>query len=595
VSIVAAIKFRSGEDEGVLAPDLEASAEAEALEAAMRALDDFEGDPQLAGGPLEGPDPRWEAEDGLAEEALGEPLGPGPLAGSKGSGREDKKASLAASKAEADPVRLYMRDMGRVRLLSRDEEIELAKEAEAGQILVVRSVMRSKVGLEALLDLRKRLAEGEGDGSDQGGDSDSFDEAAPGGAKESSSLIRVIDRIEALSKGLNRYLAKTSREEGKTPKREEAVRAHAEKISNEMERLFGELDLSKKEYDRFVGRLKDWSLRFEALGPIAGSDLGLVGAEDAAAAGARAAGFLKCRSSLARKALERGAAIGQMEADLERIADRGDSLESLLSEAGMGAEGVREVLEGIRKGEAMAALAKSKLIEANLRLVVSIAKRFSNRGMQLMDLVQEGNIGLIKAADKFKYRMGNKFSTYATWWIRQAISRAIADQGRTIRIPVHMNETINKITRCQRALLQELGRDPTPEEIARRLGMTEEKVGKIIKMSKEPISLETKVGDDGDSTLSDFIVDHAVPNALEVVMAANLRDVATKALETLSPRESKVLQLRLGIGGTPGRTLEEVGREFNVTRERVRQIEHQAIRRLRHPSRSQELLPFTKS
>ncbi|MDR2455005.1 MAG: sigma-70 family RNA polymerase sigma factor [Deltaproteobacteria bacterium] len=593
---MAAIKFRSGEDEGVLAPDLEASGDVdvEALEAAMRVLDELEGDPQLAGGALEVPDPRWEAEEGLAEEALGELVEPGPLEGSKGSSREDKTAALAAAKAEADPVRQYMREMGKVSLLSREEEIELAKEAEAGELLVVRSVMRSKVGLEALLDLRRRLAAGESDFGDQGGDPDSFDEASLAPAKDPISLIGVIDRIEDLSKGLNRYLAKASKEEGKTPKREEAVKAHAEKISSEMERLFGELDLSKKEYNRLVGRLKEWSQRFKDLESSAASELKQVGAESCIISGMKARGLLKCRNALNRVSADKGISQSRMAAALGKIAEKGRALESLLSEAGMGAEGVREILGGIEKGEAMADLAKKKLIEANLRLVVSIAKRFSNRGMQLIDLIQEGNIGLIKAADKFKYRMGNKFSTYATWWIRQAISRAIADQGRTIRIPVHMNETINKITRCQRALLQELGRDPTPEEIGQRLGMSEEKVGKIIKMAKEPISLETKVGDDGDSTLSDFIVDQAVPNALEVVMAANLREVAAKALETLSPRESMVLILRFGIGGAPGKTLEEVGREFNVTRERVRQIEHQAVRRLRHPSRCQELLPFIK-
>ena len=249
----------------------------------------------------------------------------------------------------------------------------------------------------------------------------------------------------------------------------------------------------------------------------------------------------------------------------------------------------------IREGEGEADQAKQELIVANLRLVVSIAKKYTNRGLQFLDLIQEGNIGLMKAVDKFEYRRGYKFSTYATWWIRQAITRAIADQARTIRIPVHMIETINKLTRTQRSLVQEFGREPTAEEIAKRMDMPASKVRKIMKIAQEPISLETPIGEEEDSHLGDFIEDRQVISPIDAVIVANLKDQTRRTLKTLTPREEQVLRMRFGVGDGSEHTLEEVGKSFNVTRERIRQIESKALRKLRHPSRSKKLRPFLDS
>jgi len=268
------------------------------------------------------------------------------------------------------------------------------------------------------------------------------------------------------------------------------------------------------------------------------------------------------------------------------------SIAELAEEAGLPVPEFKRIVSTVQKGEREAGKAKKEMIEANLRLVISIAKKYTNRGLQFLDLIQEGNIGLMKAVDKFEYRRGYKFSTYATWWIRQAITRSIADQARTIRIPVHMIETINKLVRTSRQMLHEIGREPTPEELAVRLSMPLEKVRKVLKIAKEPISLETPIGDEEDSHLGDFIEDKNAVQPLDAAINGNLRETTTRVLASLTPREERVLRMRFGIGMNTDHTLEEVGQQFSVTRERIRQIEAKALRKLKHPSRSRKLRSF---
>ncbi|RUT96079.1 RNA polymerase sigma factor RpoD, partial [Mesorhizobium sp. USDA-HM6] len=270
-------------------------------------------------------------------------------------------------------------------------------------------------------------------------------------------------------------------------------------------------------------------------------------------------------------------------------------IQSLATETAISILEFRKIVNQVQKGEREAAIAKKEMVEANLRLVISIAKKYTNRGLQFLDLIQEGNIGLMKAVDKFEYRRGYKFSTYATWWIRQAITRSIADQARTIRIPVHMIETINKIVRTSRQMLHEIGREPTPEELAEKLAMPLEKVRKVLKIAKEPISLETPVGDEEDSHLGDFIEDKMAILPIDAAIQANLRETTTRVLASLTPREERVLRMRFGIGMNTDHTLEEVGQQFSVTRERIRQIEAKALRKLKHPSRSRKLRSFLDS
>ena len=498
----------------------------------------------------------------------------------------------AASRGGVDSMRSFLREMGRIRLLSREEEVAFAKIIEAGRSQVIRCLMRSKAGIESVCDIRRSLKAGQARACDFMAEQDP---EAPQAVKNEQFLIDTIDRIEAAAQSMVRYQSRVEKEGRLTKKREGVIVKHLEKGFMEIERLFGELNLAKKQYDLIVERLKSYQAKFEAIETVLEAARARLREPSVPAM----ASFVKTFKRGGHKpvgilAKRLGADPEALRQEIFEMGDRVREYEAIVAEAGMDAAVVRDILEGVKKGEEMATEARNSLIVANLRLVVSIAKRFGGRSLTFLDLIQEGSIGLMKAAEKFQHARGNKFSTYATWWIRQAISRAIADQARLIRIPVHMNETINKLVRCQRSLLQELGREPTHEEIGAMMGISEEKVGKILFISREPISLESPVGDEGDSQLSDFIEDQSIPTPLEAVLAGNMAEVTNKALSTLSPREAKVIRLRLGIGGKSGRTLEEVGAEFNVTRERVRQIEHQAMKRLKNKAGKYQLGLFIK-
>jgi len=356
-----------------------------------------------------------------------------------------------------------------------------------------------------------------------------------------------------------------------------------------------ELGLNKKTIDKVVGAIKTYIRRVER----AEAELAEV---ERRAGGKDEKGIRKMLKDVrenpnAARRLQRRLGLDgeEIERLLERMAEARRQVAKVEEDMGQPIENLRATYKALYSGERQADIAKAELVEANLRLVVSIAKKYTNRGLQFLDLIQEGNIGLMKAVDKFEYRRGYKFSTYATWWIRQAITRAIADQARTIRIPVHMIETINKLIRTSRYLVQELGREPTPEEIAERMEMPLDKVRKVLKIAKEPISLETPIGEEEDSHLGDFIEDKSVVSPIEAVINNNLEEQTRRVLKTLTPREEKVLRMRFGIGEKSDHTLEEVGQDFEVTRERIRQIEAKALRKLRHPSRSKQLRSFIDS
>ncbi len=505
----------------------------------------------------------------------------------------------AEEKAEAedvkgsDPVRLYLRKMGSVSLLTREGEVEIARRIEKGEREIVRAMLMSPLGTYEIINLGKRL--------DQGRikvksifrgleDEDTqYDE------KE------YIEKIHQLIGIVTQYQHDT--EKAFTQLRDETIKPDLKiKLTEEVrgfnEKLmanFESINFNRKTINRVVIKFKNLVNRMASLRKRIKDGMEKTFSKDVATLLEKLKVIESNEKELTKMTRDTGLSYGRFRTYALQAQEAEVRLKRLHFDTEMNFRWIQETYTAIWKGEREADLAKSELVEANLRLVVSIAKKYTNRGLQFLDLIQEGNIGLMKAVDKFEYRRGYKFSTYATWWIRQAITRAIADQARTIRIPVHMIETINKLVRTQRMLIQELGREATPEEIADRMDMPVDKVRKVLKIAKEPISLETPVGEEEDSHLGDFIEDKKVINPAEAIVNINLAEQTRRVLSTLTPREEKVLRMRFGIGEESDHTLEEVGQDFNVTRERIRQIEAKALRKLRHPSRSNKLKTFVDS
>jgi len=504
--------------------------------------------------------------------------------------RESYRADISdVATRVSDPVKMYLKEMGCISLLTREGEVEIAKRIEAGEGEAMDSLLRCAVGIEYIMELGNHLKRGDIKLKDVINDLDDEDSHTQIGERR-ETIINIIDQIESLYKECADLKKALSKKGLSAPKKKKLNAKIVENNSRAVE-LIGSFKLEKSQLDHMVERLRSLVSQLEQAEKTL---------EDCmlAAGGKPVAHIKKYAAQIPKTAKDQQVvtALKLKKADLLELKSEVDEAEKTIKDikdrTGMGKRELKEALEIVEDRLLKAKRAKSELIEANLRLVVSIAKKYTNRGLQFLDLIQEGNIGLMKAVDKFEYQRGYKFSTYATWWIRQAITRAIADQARTIRIPVHMIETINKLIRTSRYLVQEHGREPTPEEIAEKMEFPLEKVRKVLKIAKEPISLETPIGEEEDSHLGDFIEDKKIISPGEAVINFNLGEQTRKILTTLTPREEKVLRMRFGIGEKSDHTLEEVGRDFNVTRERIRQIEAKALRKLRHPSRSKKLRSF---